>query len=146
MPFVSCSAFNTSQAAQDLAIAAAAAPQDISIASNNLSISGGSTVAIPQQTLSVASNNLSISDGNTVAIPQQTLSILGNALTVSDGNTVTLPIPTTLPPSGAASGVLSGTYPAPAFVDAAVVTSALTGTVPIYANDGITILFRAFPA
>jgi hypothetical protein len=80
------------------------------------------------------------------AAAAQTLSIASNNLSISGGNTVALPIPTTLPPSGAASGVLSGTYPSPAFVDAAVVTSALTGTVPIYANDGITILFRAFPA
>lgn len=54
------------------------------------SIGGGGT---SPQTLSIAGNNLSITNGNTVAIPQQTLSISGNDLSILNGNTITLPIP-----------------------------------------------------
>ena len=55
--------------------------------------------------MTVAGNNLSISNGNTVALPQsldndstneiQTLSLNGNNLTISNGNTVSLPNPST---------------------------------------------------
>lgn len=55
------------------------------------SASGSSSVT--PQTLSIAGNNLSITNGNTVAIPQQTLSISGNDLSILNGNTITLPIP-----------------------------------------------------
>jgi hypothetical protein len=47
------------------------------------------------QTLSLSGNNLSISNGNSISLPQatdaQTLSINGSSLSISNGNSVTLP-------------------------------------------------------
>lgn len=43
------------------------------------------------QTLSLVENELKISGGNTVELPQQTLVLNGNVLSISNGNSVTLP-------------------------------------------------------
>jgi len=68
-----------------------AVSQTLSVNSNNLSISGGNTVALPQQTLSLVGDSLSISSGNSVSLPQQTLSLVGDSLSISSGNSVSLP-------------------------------------------------------
>lgn len=69
--------------------------QTLSVSGNDLTISGGNTVALPTQTLSLVGTTLSISDGNSVTLgsgtDSQTLSISGNDLTILNGNTVTLP-------------------------------------------------------
>ncbi|MBL6447423.1 DUF1566 domain-containing protein [Fulvivirga sp. 29W222] len=43
------------------------------------------------QTLSLSGNELKITSGNAIQLPQQTLSLNGNKLSISNGNTVVLP-------------------------------------------------------
>jgi len=109
--------------------AATGGDQSLDINGNELSISNGNTVQLPEQTLDLSGNELSISNGNTVQLPEyqagpgiqifghqisaqdesetnelQTLSLNGDQLSISNGNSVFLPDPSfSLPYAGSLS-------------------------------------------
>jgi hypothetical protein len=121
MPFVSCTTFNTSQAAQDAATTAAIAAATASpaicsavvacitarptgapaVAGDLVIGADGQKHALPvaggSQNLTIAGQTLSISGGNSVTLPDsdtQALSIAGNVLSLTNGGSVTLPAST----------------------------------------------------
>nr|MBP6695604.1 hypothetical protein [Saprospiraceae bacterium] len=69
--------------------------QQLSLSGNELSISNGNSVNLPENTqyLNVSGNELSITDGNTITLPDNTqfLNLSGNQLSITNGNSVTLP-------------------------------------------------------
>jgi hypothetical protein len=69
--------------------------QQLSLSGNQLSISNGNSVNLPEniQYLNVSGNELSITDGNTITLPEnpQFLNINANELSITNGNSVTLP-------------------------------------------------------
>ncbi len=91
------------------------APQTLTLSDNQLTISGGNSITIPNTTynagsgisisgntitnsdpnqfqiLSITNDTIYLSNGGFVKIPAQNLSINSNQLTISNGNTVTIP-------------------------------------------------------
>ncbi len=89
--------------------------QTLSLNGNNLSISNGNSVAIPQssdaQTLSLNGNNLSISNGNSVSLPQTTYSA-GTGINIDANNNIINTAPDqTITLTGSGATTVTGTYP-----------------------------------
>ena len=113
----------------------------LNVLGNNLSISGGNTVALPSvPAASIVTSGAAITttlgvNSFSINVPQPSLSITNNSLSVSGGNTVTLPAitPQTLIPQGAVSvtsGVNSFTISAPSQVSQTIIPQGAVSVTP----------------
>jgi hypothetical protein len=132
-----------------LPAAPVAAVPALSIAGDQLTITGGNTVTLPDsdaQALSISGNVISLTNGGSVTLPTtaapaaQTLSISGQNLTISGGNTVVLP-------AGAAT-----VFATPAETVAGTATALAVNPADLYAREniaaqtGLGLVLSAIPA
>jgi hypothetical protein len=132
-------------------IPAAAAPQQLSIAGNVVSLTNGGSVTLPTtaapvpQVLSVSGHTVSLSGGGgSVTLPDsdaQTLSISGQTLTIAGGNSVTLPAGATQDPYATPAQTVAGTA-----TNLIVNPADLVARENIPAQTGLGLVLSAIPA